>query len=473
MASIAGDRELAFTPAYRLIEMMRRRELSPVELMELTLRRIEEINPKLNAYLTVAGESAMEGARKAEKALMSKADVGLLHGIPVSIKDLNATKGIRTTFGSVAYKDFIPESEGTLLKRLKAAGAIIIGKTNTPEFGMAGSTENKIGDACRNPWNTEMTSGGSSGGAAAGVAAGISPLAQGSDGGGSVRIPASFCGVFGLCPGYGRVPKDVASWGVSHVSSYGPITRNVRDAALMMNVIAGPDGIDYTCIKTSPPDYIKAIEGKLKKLKIAWSPDLNYGIKVDTEVRSMVESSADVFVEQGHELEEAAPVTDMPFDVWDVAIASRYYLPFGFVLEKHGNDIMDYTKLAMECGRDISGVEVAKAWEQIEKFRGMMEDFFQKYDLLLTPTAAIPAFPVGQQNRKYGRGFMNWPFFPFTCVFNLTGNPGATVPCGFSSSNLPVGLQIIGRRGDEATVLQAAAVFEAVRPWADKYPLVS
>jgi aspartyl-tRNA(Asn)/glutamyl-tRNA(Gln) amidotransferase subunit A len=241
----------------------------------------------------------------------------------------------------------------------------------------------------------------------------------------------------------------------------------------MMNVIAGPDGIDYTCIKTSPPDYIKAIEGKLKKLKIAWSPDLNYGIKVDTEVRSMVESATDVFVEQGHELEEAAPVTDMPFDVWDVAIATRNYLPFGFVLEKHGNDIMDYTKLAMECGRDISGVEVAKAWEQIEKFRGMMEDFFQKYDLLLTPTAAIPAFPVGQQNRKYGRGFMNWPFFPFTCMFNLTGNPGATVPCGFSSSDLPVGLQIIGRRGDEATVLQAAAVFEAVRPWADKYPLVS
>ena len=193
MTSIASDRELAFTPAYQLVEMMRRRELSPVELMELTLRRIEEINPKLNAYLTVAGESAMEGARKAEKELVSKSDVGLLHGIPVSIKDLNATKGIRTTMGSVAYKDFIPETEGTLLKRLKAAGAIIIGKTNTPEFGMAGSTENKLGDACRNPWNAEMTSGGSSGGAAAGVAAGISPLAQGSDGGGSVRIPASFC----------------------------------------------------------------------------------------------------------------------------------------------------------------------------------------------------------------------------------------------------------------------------------------
>jgi aspartyl-tRNA(Asn)/glutamyl-tRNA(Gln) amidotransferase subunit A len=473
MPAITKEKGLAFTPAYRLIEMMKHRDLSPVELMELTLRRIEEINPKLNAYLTVAEESAMEGARQAEKALVKGSAIGVLHGIPISIKDLNATRGIRTTMGSVAYKEFVPRTEGTLLKRLKAAGAIVIGKTNTPEFGLAGSTENKLGDACRNPWNTEMTSGGSSGGAAASVAAGISSLAQGSDGGGSIRIPASYCGVFGLCPGYGRVPKDVASWGVSHVTSYGPITRNVKDAALMMNVIAGDDGFDYTAIRTPPPNYVQALGSKLKKLRIAWSPDLNYRLKVDTEVRATVEVAVHVFEELGHEVEEAAPATGMPFEVWDMTIASRYYIPFGFVLEKHADEIMDYTRLAMECGRDSSGVDIARAWLQVEKFRGVMSGFFEKYDLLLTPTAAIPAFPIGRQDRKLGCGFINWPFTPFTCIFNLTGNPGATVPCGFSSNHLPIGLQIIGRRGDEAMVLQASAAFEEARPWADKIPPVS
>jgi aspartyl-tRNA(Asn)/glutamyl-tRNA(Gln) amidotransferase subunit A len=473
MPAITKEKELAFTPAYQLVEMMKHRDLSPVELMELTLSRIEELTPRLNAYLTIAGESAMEGARQAEKALVKGSATGLLHGIPISIKDLNTTKGIRTTMGSMVYKEFVPRTEGTLLKRLKAAGAIVVGKTNTPEFGLAVSTENKLGDACRNPWNTEMTSGGSSGGAAASVAAGITPLAQGSDGGGSIRIPASYCGVFGLCPGYGRVPKDVASWGVSHVTSYGPITRNVKDAALMMNVIAGDDGLDYTSIRTAPPDYVQILGKKLNKLRIAWSPDLNYGVKVDTEVKEKVEAAVRVFEELGHEVEEATPATGVPFDVWDMAIASRYYIPFGFVLEKHSDEIMDYTRLAMECGRDSSGVDVARVWLQIEKFRGVMSGFFQKYDLLLTPTTAIPAFPIGRQNRELGCGFINWPFAPFTCMFNLTGNPGATVPCGFTANYLPVGLQIIGRRGDEATVLQASAAFEAARPWANNYPPIS
>jgi Asp-tRNA(Asn)/Glu-tRNA(Gln) amidotransferase A subunit family amidase len=470
---IDKERDLAFTPAYRLADMIKQRELSPVELVSLIIKRIEKINPRLNAYLTIVEESAIDQAKQAEKEILSGKELGPLHGIPISIKDLNTTAGIRTTMGSLVYKDFIPRTEGTMVKRLKEAGAIIIGKTNTPEFGLACNTDNKLGDSCRNPWNPQMTSGGSSGGAAAGVASGISPLGQGSDGGGSVRIPASLCGVYGLCPSYGLVPKDIAAWGVSHVTSYGPLTRNVRDAALMMNIIAGDDGKDYTCFKTPVPDYVKLLDEKPEKMRIAWSPDLGYGVQVDHEVRTLTEAAAHIFEQMGHIVEEAHPVTGVPFETWDVAISSRYYIPFGFVLQKHADEIMDYTRIAMECGRDIAGVEVAKAWLQIEKFRAVMTAFFDKYDLLLTPTTAVPAFPVGKQNRTLGRGIINWPFAPFTCMFNLTGNPGASIPCGFSSAGLPVGLQIVGKRGDDPRILQASAAFEEAQPWAEQRPPIS
>lgn len=476
MALSYEDRELAFTPVYQLREIIKQKKLSPVELCDAIFRRVEEINPKLNAYLTLAQEEACKAARDAERAVSAGDDLGPLHGIPISIKDLVSTKGIKTTMGSLVYKDFIPEADSTMVRRLKEAGAIIIGKTNTPELGLADQTENKLGDACCNPWNTGRTSGGSSGGAAASVAAGISPLAQGSDGGGSVRIPASFCGLFGLKANYGRVPKEVAPWGVSHVSCMGPLTRNVRDAALMMNVMSGPDGIDFTSIRTAPPDFFKALDGRLKKLRIAWSYDLGYGmygVKVDAEVKSAFQDAVKVFEEMGNEVEEAAPKAGEPFDLWDVLITSRYYIPYGFLLEEHAEEIMDYTRLALECGRSLSGLEVARAWAQVERLRGVMLDFFQKYDLLLTPTTAVPAFPVGQKNRGLGRGYVDWAFCPFTCVFNLSGNPAASVPCGFTTNGLPIGLQIVGRLEDEVTVLLASAAFEEARPWADKHPPVS
>lgn len=468
------QRELAFTPAYKLVNMINSKKLSPVELMEVTLKRIKELNPKLNAFLTVTEEEAMQAAREAEKSLSAGANLGQLHGIPISIKDIVPTKGMRTTFGSLVHKDFIPDTEPTIVQRIRSSGAIIVGKTNLPELGLAGSTENKLGDACRNPWNIERTPGGSSGGAAASVAAGITSLAQGGDGGGSIRIPASFCGLFGLKVTNGRVPKPVAPWGgVLQVGCHGPITRNVRDAALMMNVLAGPDGLDYTCIRTAPPDFIKSLDGKLKKLRIAWSPDLEYGVKVDPEVKSAFEATVRLFGELGHEVEEAAPATGTPFDTWDVIVSSYEYIDSGYLLEEHADEIMDYTKLIMECGRSLTGLEVTKASIQVEKMRGVMLDFFQKYDLLLTPTTAVPAFPVGQKNLGLGHGFIDWGFCPFTCVFNLTGNPAVTVPCGFSSSGLPIGLQIVGRLEDEVTVLRVAAAFEEARPWADKRPPIS
>jgi len=473
MASSTEERELAFTPAYKLAGMIRSKKLSPVELMEVTLKRIKELNPKLNAYLTVSEEEAMQAARQAEKALGAGANLGPLHGIPISIKDLYLTKGIRTTFGSLVNKDLVPDADEPMVQRLKAAGAIIVGKTNTPEFGLAVVTENKLGDACRNPWNTEMNSGGSSGGAAASVAAGITSLAQSSDGGGSTRIPACFCGVFGLKGTYGRVPKLVEPWGVSQLACLDTMARTVRDAALMLHVMAGPDGLDYTCIKTAPPDFLKALDDGLKKLRIAFSPDLGYDVKVDPEVKSVFLAAVRIFEELGHEVEEAAPAIEAPFAIWDTVAGVWGYVSHEDLLKEHADEIMDYTKLAMELGHSLNGADVARAWIQADKIRGMMQGFFQKYDLLLTPTTAVTAPPVGKRGRGLGHHYMDWEFTPFTPVFNFGRNPVATIPCGFSSAGLPLGLQIIGRLEDEVTVLRASAAFEEAQPWVDKRPPVS
>jgi len=242
-------------------------------------------------------------------------------------------------------------------------------------------------------------------------------------------------------------------------------------------LISGPDGLDYSCIRTKPPDFLKALEHRprnRKKFRIAWSFDLDYGVNVDPSVRLAFEAALHVFEELGHELIEATPATGMPFDAWDVAGSSRNYIAFGSHLENNSERLTDYVRKALECGHSVSGVEVAQAWAQIEKTRGVMLDFFEKYDLLLTPTTAVPTFPIGQKSKEQlGRGFIDWGFFPFNCIFNLTRNPAATVPCGFSSNGLPIGLQIVGRIEDEITVLCASADFEEARPWADKYPPIS
>lgn len=478
MALTNEDRKLAFTPAYELVQMIKSRRISPVELMGAVLRRVEELNPRLNAYLTVAGDKAIQAAQQSEVALTRGENLGPLHGLPISIKDLFNTKGLRTTYGSLIYKDFVPDEEGTTVSRLKAAGAIIVGKTNTPEFGQSGSTDNKLGDDCRNPWNTKRSSGGSSGGAAASVAAGMGPLALGADDGGSARIPASCCGVYGLKPTNGRVPYDFAPGNViPDYANFGTIARNVKDAALMMNVISGPDGVDYTCLRSAPPDFVKALQGKSRKLKIAWSPDLGYA-EVDPEVESIAETAAHAFEELGHEVEEATPAIGSSllgsvFHTWEAAAAIDWGVLFGSLLDEHADELMPYNKSCLEWARKVSGLEVASGWIEVRKWRGAMLDFFAKYDLLLTPTNSVPAWPVGEKGKKAGNGFIDWSLFPLTLVFNLTHNPAATVPCGFSSDGLPIGIQIVGRLEDEATVLQASAEFEKARPWADKRPPVS
>jgi len=261
------------------------------------------------------------------------------------------------------------------------------------------------------------------------------------------------------------------------VACHGPITRNVRDAALMMNVISGPDELDYTCIRTAPPDFLKELDGSLKKMRIAWSPDLGYAeVDVGVEVKSIAETAAHAFEELGHEVEEATPAIESPFNVFGALYCAWTGVFIGALWDDHADQLAPYTRALLEITRELSGVEVAKAYLEVDKWRRVMLDFFGKYDLLMTPTTPIPAFPIGAKSKKPGPKYYSWcewHFCPFTQIFNLTRNPAASVPCGFSSDGLPISLQIVGRQEDDVTVLRASAALEKVRPWADKHPPVS
>ena len=287
------DQEFAFKSATELRQLIASGQVSCVELTELFLRRIDALNPKLNAYLTICGDQAMAAARNAQDAVQRGDSLGPLHGIPISIKDLEMTNGIPTTLGSVLFQDRTPDIDSVVVERVKAAGAVILGKTNTPEFGLSGTTENKLGDACRNPWDTNRTPGGSSGGAAAALASGLCALATGSDGGGSIRIPASFSGVFGIKPSQGRVPR-YGGYGypaANHFSQSGPMSRTVADTALLLQALAGPDPRDPTSMREAPPDFSAGLGQGVAGLRLAWSPDLGYA-GVDPEVVRVTESAA-------------------------------------------------------------------------------------------------------------------------------------------------------------------------------------
>lgn len=466
-----GDAALAFTPAWQLADMIRARQLSPVELVDLMLKRIERYNPILNAYLLVTADQARAEARRAEAAVMSRKVLPPLHGVPVSVKDLIQTKGIRTTAGSLAYRDFIPDSDAIVVERLHKAGAIILGKTNTPEFGQSGTTENRLGDHCRNPWNPERTAGGSSGGAGASVAAGMGPLALGSDAGGSIRHPSSFCGIYGFKPTWGRVPQLGHFGGMPLVSTVGPMTRTVRDAALLLRVIAGPDRRDPYCLRQRPPRFSRALDRGVSGMRIAWSPDLGFAA-VDPEVRATTSAAAGVFQRLGVVVDEVSLNLENAFPVFIPVALADAYEAYGDLLKNHADELMPYVRVGLERGREVPAYEYARCLRAMERRRAKMADFFERYDLLLTPTTAVTAFPVGNRPRLIDGKPVDkiWGAFMFTPHFNITGQPAASIPCGFSSEGMPIGLQIIGRAGQDTTVLAASAAFEAVQPWADKLP---
>ena len=453
-----------------LAQLIASRKVSPVELTEACLRQIETLNPILNAFLTVCGDEAMESAREAERS--AGPDSPPLHGIPVAVKDLEATKGVRTTFGSLVFEDWVPDQDSIIVERLKKAGAIVLGKTNTPEFGESTSTENRLGDDCRNPWDPTRTSGGSSGGSGAALASYMCPLATGSDGGGSIRIPSSFCGVYGIKATHGRVPTRDNGW--SLFSDPGPMSRTVRDSALMLSLISGRHSGDSLSIRSTPPDFLEAMDGEVKGLKIAWSSDLGFGV-VDPEALSIAREAAELFEDMGCTLEDATPESGAPFEIFGTIVIVEDYVGSGVLLKSHADELMGYVKSTIEAGSRATGADYARAMSKLWKFRARMEDFFEEYDLLLTPTTAVPAYPIGERPRDIMGQRVNklWGATPFTASFNLSGNPAASVPCGFSSEGMPIGLQIVGRWGDEMSVLRASAALERAHPWANKVPEIA
>jgi aspartyl-tRNA(Asn)/glutamyl-tRNA(Gln) amidotransferase subunit A len=466
-----SDADLCYMPATELAAAIRTKKVSPVEVANAVLGRIEQLNPKLNAFCLVTSDAARQAARAAEQAVMRGETLGPLHGVPVSIKDLVITKDVRTMRGSKLYEHDVPAEDAPVVERLKAAGAIILGKTTTPEFGFKGVTDSPATGVSRNPWHLERTPGGSSGGAGAAVATGMGPLAVGTDGGGSIRIPSSFCGIYGLKPHVGRVPVYPAS-ATGDLSHAGPMTRTVRDAALMLNVIAGADDRDRFSLPTSHPDYLKAVEGDIRGLRVAWSADLGFGL-VDPQVRQITAEAVKAFAELGCHVEATNPGFDNPGELFQ----HFFYVNIGAMLRDYpGYEsnidpqlLANIAEVQAVSGQDYAG-SILRRNAIYDKIRRV----FATYDLLLCPTVAVPPFEVGIEGPTQiaGRPVDRRAWIVMTPLFNLTGQPAATVPCGFTGDGLPIGLQIVGRRFDEATVLRASAAFEAVRPWAQKRPPV-
>lgn len=480
MAGVISDpsTDLSLLSGARQAQLIREGEVSPVEVMEAVLTRIEMLEPVLHAFCVLTAEPARAAAREAEAAVMRGDALGPLHGVPISIKDLICTADMPTVSGSRAYVDFIPEEDDICVERVRAAGAIVIGKTNTPEFGYAGAGKNDVFPTTANPWNPAMTSGGSSAGSAAAVASGMGSLTIGSDGGGSIRGPASFCGLFGFKPSFGRVPAypgcrdprypGVSSW--ESVEHLGPLTRTVEDAALLMSVIAGPDPRDWHSLPAGDVDWLAAPRMPLGRLRIAYTPDFGFST-VDPEVRAITAAAAQAFANDldCELVEDSPPLQDM-FDLFLTIIMRDSDLRGLRALA--GDGLIHLPGLLMMLEREWTAEDFTDAAMARQAVCNTLRRFMQDYDLLLTPTVSSLPFPLEHFNPSSIAGVPveQANASPFTYPFNWTGQPAASVPAGFTAAGLPVGLQVVGRHLADATVLAAAAAFEQARPWGHLWP---
>jgi aspartyl-tRNA(Asn)/glutamyl-tRNA(Gln) amidotransferase subunit A len=467
-----SDDDVCYLSALDLRDRYRRRELSPLEVTETILRRIDRLNSNLTAFITVTPGLALDHARAAERAYVPGGTPRPLAGIPISIKDLTPTKGIRTTRGSLLSADWIPDEDPPIMERIYAAGAVMLGKTNTPEYGWKADSGNRLVGPTHNPWQHGKTAGGSSGGAGAAVAAGLGPLAQGSDGGGSIRIPSSFSGIFGLKPSASLVPQYPPS-AFGDLSHLGPMTRTVRDAALLLDVIAGADARDRLSW-SSNVDHLAACDGDVAGLRIAWSPNLGYA-SVEPIVLDRTARAVRRFEDLGCHVEEVDPGLDKPDEIWSNLWAASTAALHLDDLDRIRDTIDPGRIPIIERGGRLTGPEVAALQIRRNAFYQSVRTFMERYDLLVTPTLGRTAFPAGDNGPTELCGKpMTTPtdWTPFCHPFNLTGQPAASVPCGFDGDGLPIGLQIVGRWHDDATVLRAAAAFEAIAPWAHLRPPV-
>jgi aspartyl-tRNA(Asn)/glutamyl-tRNA(Gln) amidotransferase subunit A len=462
--------DLGYLPAIRLGELIRTKQISVVEYTTTLLARIEALEPRVNAFVHLAAEHAMGAARAADAKLMSGGRIGRLHGVPVSIKDLTITKDMPTQQGSFIYQGDQPTEDAPLVTRLKDEGAIILGKTATSEFGWTGVSHSPLTGITHNPWRFGYNAGASSAGAGAGAAAGYGPLHQGSDGAGSIRMPAHFCGVFGLKPSFGRVPYYPVSLG-DLTSHNGPLTRSVADSALMLEVMAGPHPLDYTSLEAGPAAYLGRLQDGVKGKRIAYSPDLGHA-RVDPEIAALVKAAALRFAELGAIVEEvatpwAAPGPDLIRFFWSAHLTRlmpqlaqwRARMDPGLVA-------------CIEAAATVPVAAYQTARERKMAYVADIHRWFEGWDFLLTPAVSVAAFPAEKLMPdhwpQHAWDWLSWAEFSYP--FNMSWNPAASVPCGFTADGLPVGLQIVGRRFDDLGVLQASAAFEAIQPWAAKRP---
>ncbi|MFF5204575.1 amidase [Streptosporangium sp. NPDC000396] len=448
-----------YLTATEMLELLRTRQVSAVELLDAHLRRIEEVNPRVNAIVTLVAERALEEAREADRDLAKGLWRGPLHGLPVAHKDLADTAGIRTTYGSRLFADHVPDTDSPIVRRMREAGAITVGKTNTPEFGTGSHTVNELFGATRNPYDLSRSAGGSSGGAAAALATGMVPLADGSDMGGSLRNPASFCNVVGLRPTPGRVPAPSPSAAWFTLGVPGPMARTVKDLALLMSVVAGFDVASPLSIAESGTVFGGPLEEDLTGLRIAWSPDLG-GLPVDTETAKVTADAPAVLAELGAQVERVDLDLSDAEDAFRIYRAWYYALSFGDLPQ---DGLGPNVRWNVEQGRGVTGADLARAERLRSGLYQRMNDFFGTYDFLIAPVSQVPPFPVdapyvSEINGEALPDYLAWMRSAYW--ISVLHAPAASVPCGFTADGLPVGVQIVGRPFADLRVLRLAHAFE-------------
>ncbi len=452
--------DIPFTPARQLARLLHARRISATEVMRAFIERIERTNPKVNAIVTFLPEQALKEAQALDRRKTAKP---LLAGLPIAYKDLVATKGIRTTLGSLVYKDNAPKEDALLVERLKAAGAITLGKTNTPEFGAGSNTFNRVFGATRNPYDLSKTAGGSSGGAAAAVSCGMLPFADGSDLAASLRNPGNYCNVVGFRPTPGRVPTypAVNAWDTQPV--IGPIARTVEDAAFLLSAMAGPDRRAPVSIAEPGSIFAKPLKRSFKKVRVAWTPDFG-GLPVEPEVTAVLEAQRKVFTSLGCIVEEACPDFTGATEAFETLRAVSFAMRFAPLLKTHRSELKDTVIWNIEYGIGLDGAKIARAESLRTELYQRLRAFLEKYEFLLAPVNQLPPFPVETEypTEIAGVKMTNYLDWMKSCYYiTITSHPAISVPAGFTPDGLPVGLQIVGRYRDDFGVLQLARAFEA------------
>ncbi len=470
-----SDPQLCFLTASDLVQKIKAREISAVEVLQAHLEQIERVNPHVNAIVTLLPDRAEQAARAIDEQLGRGEDPGPLCGLPVAHKDLVVTKGIRTTFGSPIYQDFIPDEDALIVERLRDAGAVTIGKTNTPEFGAGSQTFNKVFGETHNPYDLTKTCGGSSGGAAVSLACGMLPIADGSDTGGSLRNPAAFCNVVGFRPSPGRVPVWPNELGWFPISVQGPMARTVEDVALMLSAIAGPDPRDPIAIPAAGDRFRQPLARDFRNTRIAWSADFG-GLPMDQQITQVLEPQIETFAGLGCQVALGQPDFSDADEIFQVLRAWAFELKFTPLIEKHREQIKDTIIWNAEFGQSLTGPQISRAENLRTQLFQRVVKFMETHEFMIFPVTQVPPFDLQQPYIEEIDGVKMQTYIDWmkSCYFvTVTGLPAISVPCGFTETGLPVGLQIVGRHQDDWGVLQLAYAFQQATQFGTQRPQIA